>query len=44
MAPAGAVLAVANPGDEPARMGGTTRAGLGAKPADGSILTPPWAT
>ncbi|GFE19155.1 cupin [Streptomyces glebosus] len=44
VAPAGSVLAVANPGDEPAQMWVTTRIGLSAKLADGSILTPPWAT
>ncbi len=43
VAPAGAALAVANTTDEPAHMWVTTRVGLSAELADGSIITPPWA-
>ncbi|OEU86952.1 cupin [Streptomyces abyssalis] len=44
VAPAGSALAVANPADEPAQMWVTTRVGLRAELADGTILTPPWAS
>lgn len=42
VAPAGSELAVANTTDQPAHIWVTTRVGLSAKLADGSILTPPW--
>ncbi|MET9496817.1 cupin domain-containing protein [Streptomyces sp. NPDC006552] len=43
VAPAGSALGVANPGDQPAHIWVTTRAGLTAELPDGSTLAPPWA-
>ncbi|MER5726758.1 cupin domain-containing protein [Streptomyces sp. NPDC002138] len=43
VAPAGCELSLANTADQPAHMWVTTRVGLTAELADGSVLTPPWA-
>jgi quercetin dioxygenase-like cupin family protein len=40
---AGSELAVANATDQPAHMWVTTRVGLTAELADGSVVRPPWA-
>lgn len=44
LAPAGSALGVANPAGEPAHVWVTTRVGLSARLADGSTITPPWAS
>ncbi|KJK58030.1 cupin domain-containing protein [Saccharothrix sp. ST-888] len=43
IAPAGTRLKVDNPGEQAAHAWVTTSAGLQARMADGSVLTPPWA-
>ena len=42
VAPAGATLAVENPGDAPAQFWVSCSVGLEAELADGSRITPPW--
>lgn len=44
IAPAGSLLAVANPTEEPAGMWVTTSVGLTAILPDGSRISPPWAS
>jgi quercetin dioxygenase-like cupin family protein len=43
VAPAGSLLRVDNPGSQDADLWVTTGAGLSARLADGSTLSPPWA-
>ncbi|MDH6132385.1 quercetin dioxygenase-like cupin family protein [Kitasatospora sp. MAA4] len=42
LAPTGALFAVDNPADRPARAWVTTSVGLQARLADGTLITPPW--
>ncbi|GAA0655043.1 cupin domain-containing protein [Kitasatospora atroaurantiaca] len=44
IAPAGAALKIDNPGEETAEAWVTTSTGLQAVLADGSVITPPWAS
>ncbi|MDH6109814.1 quercetin dioxygenase-like cupin family protein [Kitasatospora sp. MAP12-15] len=44
LVPVGVGFAVSNPGAHPARAWVTTSAGLQARLADGTLMTPPWAS